>query len=41
MYFDNELISDDEEWFEGLDSEEENIEMGSAVQINDPISSLG
>lgn len=41
MYFDYQTISDDEEWFEGLESDEENIEMGSAVQINDPISSLG
>lgn len=41
MYFDYQTISDDEEWFEGLEPDEENIEMGSAVQINDPISSLG
>tara|TARA_X000001036_G_scaffold42380_1_gene34003 strand:- start:2311 stop:2859 length:549 start_codon:yes stop_codon:yes gene_type:complete len=41
MYFDYQTISDDEEWFESLEPDEENIEMGSAVQINDPISSLG
>ena len=41
MYFDYDTISDDEEWFEALEPDEENIEMGSAVQINDPISSLG
>tara|TARA_B100001758_G_scaffold221809_1_gene211387 strand:- start:2092 stop:2640 length:549 start_codon:yes stop_codon:yes gene_type:complete len=41
MYFDYQTISDDEEWFEALEPDEENIEMGSAVQINDPISSLG
>lgn len=41
MYFDYQAISDDEEWFEALEPDEENIEMGSAVQINDPISSLG
>ena len=40
MYFDYQTISDDEEWFEALEPDEENIEMGSAVQINDPISSL-
>ena len=41
MYFDYQTISDDEEWYEALEPDEENIEMGSAVQINDPISSLG
>jgi len=41
MYFDYQTISDDEEWFEALEPDEENIEMGSAVKINDPISSLG
>ena len=41
MYFDYQTNSDDEEWFEALEPDEENIEMGSAVQINDPISSLG
>ena len=41
MNFSNQLESDDDEWFEGLESDEDNIEMGSAVQINDPISTLG
>ena len=41
MNFDNQIESDDDEWFEGLESKEDNIEMGSAVQINDPISTLG
>ena len=41
MNFNNQIGSDDDEWFEGLESDEDNIEMGSAVQINDPISSLG
>jgi len=41
VYFDYQTISDDEEWFEALEPDEENIEMGSAVKINDPISSLG
>ena len=41
MYCDYQTISEDEEWFESLEPDEENIEMGSAVQINDPISSLG
>ena len=41
MNFDNQIESDDDEWFEGLESDEDNIEMGSAVQINDPISTLG
>ena len=41
MYLDYQLTSDDDEWFEGFDSDEESVEMGSAVQVNDPISSLG
>jgi len=41
MNIDNQIESDDDEWFEGLESDENNIEMGSAVQINDPISTLG
>ena len=41
MNFNNQIESDDDEWFEGLESDEDNIEMGSAVQINDPISTLG
>ena len=36
MNFDNQIESDDDEWFEGLESDENNIDMGSAVQINDP-----
>ena len=41
MNFDNQIESDDDEWYESLESDENNIEMGSAVQINDPISTLG
>ena len=41
MNLDYQLTSDDDEWFEGFDSDEESVEMGSAVQVNDPISSLG
>ena len=41
MNFDNQIESDDDEWYESLESEENNIDMGSAVQINDPISTLG
>ena len=41
MNFDYQIESDDDEWFEGLESDQGNIEMGSAVQINDPISTLG
>ena len=40
MNFNNQIESDDDEWFEGLESDEDNIEMGSAVKINDPISTL-
>ena len=40
MNFINQIESDDDEWFEGLESDEDNIEMGSAVKINDPISTL-
>lgn len=41
MKFNNQIESDDDEWFEGLESDEDNIEIGSAVKINDPISTLG
>ena len=41
MKLDYQLTSDDDEWFEGLESDEDSVEMGSAVQVNDPISSLG
>ena len=41
MKFDYQIESDDDEWFEALESDEDNIKMGSAVQINDPISTLG
>ena len=41
MNFDNQIESDDDEWYESLESDENNIDMGSAVQINDPISNLG
>ena len=41
MNFNNQIESDDDEWFEGLESDEDNIEMGSAVKINDPISTIG
>ena len=41
MNLDYQLTSDDDEWFEGLESDEDSVEMGSAVQVNDPISTLG
>ena len=41
MNLDYQLTTDDDEWFEGLEPDEDSIEMGSAVQVNDPISSLG
>ena len=41
MYNDFHLISEDEEWYEGLESDEEESEMSEAVKIQDPISSLG
>tara|TARA_B100001094_G_scaffold306762_1_gene337829 strand:- start:161 stop:709 length:549 start_codon:yes stop_codon:yes gene_type:complete len=41
MNLDYQLTSDDDEWLEGLESDEQSVEMGSAVQVNDPISSLG
>ena len=43
MYFDFQFTTHDEddEWFESLESDNEEIEMGSAVKIQDPISSLG
>ena len=37
MKFDYQIESDDDEWYEGLESYDDNIEMGSAVQINYPI----
>ena len=41
MYIDFQIISQDDEWYEGLefDSEEE-LDMADAVKIQDPISSL-
>ena len=41
MYDDFHLISEDEEWYEGLESNDEESEMSEAVKIQDPISSLG
>ena len=41
MYNDFHLMSEDEEWYEGLESNDEEPEMSQAVKIQDPISSLG
>ena len=41
MYDDFHLMSEDEEWYEGLESDDEESEMSEAVKIKDPISSLG
>ena len=41
MYDDFHLISEDEEWYEGLESNDDESEMSEAVKIQDPISSLG
>ena len=41
MYDDFHLTSEDEEWYEGLESNDEESEMSEAVKIQDPISSLG
>jgi len=41
MYDDFHLMSEDEEWYEGLESNDEESEMSEAVKIQDPISSLG
>ena len=41
MYDDFHLISEDEEWYEGLESDDEESEMSEAVKIQDPISTLG
>ena len=41
MYYDFHSMSEDEEWYEGLESDDEEIEMSKAVKIQDPISSLG
>ena len=41
MYDDFHLMSADEEWYEGLESNDEESEMSEAVKIQDPISSLG
>ena len=41
MYDDFHLTSEDEEWYEGLESDDEESEMSEAVKIQDPISSLG
>ena len=41
MIYDNLLqSSEDEEWFEGLESDDGELDMGDAVKIQDPISSL-
>ena len=40
MYDDFHLMSEDEEWYEGLESDDEESEMSEAVKIQDPISSL-
>ena len=34
-------MSEDEEWYEGLESDDDEIEMSKAVKIQDSISSLG
>ena len=41
MYDDFHLMSEDEEWYEGLESDDEESEISEAVKIQDPISSLG
>ena len=41
MYFDFHLTTEDDEWFEGLESSDDEVEMGTAVNIQDSISSLG
>ena len=41
MYDDFHLMSEDEEWYEGLESNDEESEMSEAVKIQDPISTLG
>ena len=41
MYYDFHSMSEDEEWYEGLESDDQEIEMSKAVKIQDPISSLG
>ena len=40
MYDDFHLMSEDEEWYESLESNDEESEMSEAVNIQDPISSL-
>ena len=40
MYDDFHLMSEDEEWYEGLESDDEESEMSEAVKIQDPISTL-
>ena len=41
MNYDFHIMSEDEEWYEGLESGDEEAEMSEAVKIQDPISSLG
>ena len=41
MFYYFHSMSEDEEWYEGLESDDEEIEMSKAVKIQDPISSLG
>ena len=41
MNYDFHIISEDEEWYEGLESDDEEAEMSEALKIQDPISSLG
>ena len=41
MNYDFHIMSEDEEWYEGLESGDEEAEMNEAVKIQDPISSLG
>tara|TARA_Y100001970_G_scaffold233500_1_gene291125 strand:- start:219 stop:767 length:549 start_codon:yes stop_codon:yes gene_type:complete len=41
MYDDFHLMSEDEEWYESLESNDEESEMSEAVKIQDPISTLG
>ena len=41
MYNDFQIISQDDEWYEGLEFDnEEELDMADAVKIQDPISSL-
>ena len=41
MNFDFQIEADDDQWYDSLESEEGDSKMATAVQINDPISTLG